>query len=103
MAELMKTGEYVKQEYNYIAYSQYDHEKAPISKEEQLKRNRESAKNSRERKKEYVSILEQKNEENLKLIDELQSKLQQVTLERDRLKEDNHQEVHFHLSRSRTS
>jgi hypothetical protein len=57
MAELMKPGEYVKQEYNYVAYSQFEHEKTPISKEEQLKRNRESAKNSRQRKKEYVAIL----------------------------------------------
>lgn len=61
MAELMKPGEYIKQEYNYVAYSQLEHGKVPISKDEQLKRNRESAKNSRQRKKEYITILEQKN------------------------------------------
>jgi hypothetical protein len=51
MAELMKSDEYVKQEYNYVAYNQFEHNKTPISKDEQLKRNRESAKNSRQRKK----------------------------------------------------
>jgi len=40
MAELMKPGEYIKQEYNYVAYTQYEQNKVPISKEEQLKRNR---------------------------------------------------------------
>jgi len=54
--------------------------KTPISKEEQLKRNRESAKNSRQRKKEYISYLEKKNEEQMKVIAELTEKLQLVTL-----------------------
>ncbi len=47
----MKPGEYVKQEYKYVTFTANDEPKAPISKEEQLKRNRESAKNSRQRKK----------------------------------------------------
>lgn len=47
----------------------------PISKDEQLKRNRESAKNSRQRKKEYVTFLEMKNEEHAKTIAELTYKL----------------------------
>ena len=57
----MKPGEYVKQEYKYVTNTTADHNKIPISKEEQLKRNRESAKNSRQRKKEYVTFLEKKN------------------------------------------
>ena len=40
MAELMKPGEYVKQEYKYVTYTTADPNKIPISKEEQLKRNR---------------------------------------------------------------
>lgn len=76
MAELLKPGEYIKQEYNYVAYTQYEQNKAPISKEEQLKRNRESAKNSRQRKKEYVTILEKKNDENSRIIEELIDKLE---------------------------
>jgi hypothetical protein len=40
MAELMKPGEYVKQEYKYATYTTADQNKMPISKEEQLKRNR---------------------------------------------------------------
>jgi hypothetical protein len=32
MAELLKPGEYVKQEYNYVAYTQYEQNKEPISK-----------------------------------------------------------------------
>jgi hypothetical protein len=51
-----------------VTYTTVDHNKIPISKEEQLKRNRESAKNSRQRKKEYVTFLEKKNEENTKII-----------------------------------
>lgn len=63
MAELMKPGETSKLEYKYMTYNNGD-SKGPLSKDEQLKRNRESAKNSRQRKKEYVSYLEQINEEN---------------------------------------
>ena len=50
MAELLKPGEYVKTEYKYMACNQNEG-KGPLSKDEQLKRNRESAKNSRQRKK----------------------------------------------------
>jgi hypothetical protein len=56
MAELMKPGEYVKPEYKYTANNTLDIN-SKLSKEEQLKRNRESAKNSRQRKKEYVGQL----------------------------------------------
>lgn len=58
-----------------MTYTTADHNKIPISKEEQLKRNRESAKNSRQRKKEYVTFLEKKNDENTKIIEELTYKL----------------------------
>lgn len=40
----------------------------PISREEQLKRNRESAKHSRERRKEYLEALEARNTELLRKI-----------------------------------
>ena len=46
----MKPGEYVKPDYKYTANSQQELN-GRLSKEEQLKRNRESAKNSRQRKK----------------------------------------------------
>lgn len=38
-------------EYNYGDYSQSARGKSPISRDEQLKRNRESAKHSRQRRK----------------------------------------------------
>ena len=102
MAELMREGEYIKQEYNYVAATHFEQGHQPISKEEQLKRNRTSAKNSRQRKKEYITILEKKNEEHMQQIEELTTQLQQVTLERDRLKEDHHAEVTPSPPRSKT-
>ena len=80
MAELMREGEYVRPDYNYVAATHFEQGHQPISKEEQLKRNRTSAKNSRQRKKEYITILEQKKEEHLQIIEELKAQLQQVTL-----------------------
>jgi hypothetical protein len=61
LAGLMKPGEFIKQEHNYVNLTPSEQNKTPLSKEEQLKRNRESAKNSRQRKKEYISFLEKKN------------------------------------------
>lgn len=57
MAQLLSEENYVKQEYNYNDSHNYEKGKSPISRDEQLRRNRESAKNSRQRKKEYVTTL----------------------------------------------
>lgn len=50
----MNEENYVKPEYNYVDLGQFEKGKSPLSRDEQLKRNRESAKQSRQRKKEYV-------------------------------------------------
>jgi hypothetical protein len=52
--------------------------KNPVSRDEQLRRNREAAKHSRQRRKEYVRSLEIKNQSNQKIIDELEHKLKEV-------------------------
>ena len=40
MAELLKPREQVNPSYNYATYPHFEHDKPPISKDEQLKRNR---------------------------------------------------------------
>lgn len=50
-----------KDDYNYGDYSNNCRGRSPISREEQLRRNRESAKHSRQRRKEYVETLEERN------------------------------------------
>ena len=58
MAELMKSEDYVKQEYNYVAAMRhFEQGRQPLSREEQKKRNSQSAKKSRDRKKEYIAFL----------------------------------------------
>lgn len=47
----------MKNEYHYAEFAHSNRGKTPISREEQLKRNRESAKQSRQRRKEYVETL----------------------------------------------
>lgn len=102
MAELMKDGEYNKPEYKYTANGQLECN-GKLTKDEQLKRNRESAKNSRQRKKEYVSTIIKIVDDQKAIIEELSERLDQVTQERDRLRNTHQDEVRVVLSRSSTS
>ena len=75
MAQLTNDQNYQKEAYNYIDYAKSTRGKSPISRDEQLKRNRESAKLSRQRKKEYVELLEEKNAIKDRQIEELTAKV----------------------------
>lgn len=57
MATLINDEGKKKNEYQYADYSHSNRGKTPITREEQLKRNRESAKQSRQRRKEYLETL----------------------------------------------
>ena len=67
-----------KEEYNYGEFSHNGRGRSPISREEQLRRNRESAKHSRQRRKEYVETLEEKNNHNQLIIEELTQRLKEA-------------------------
>ena len=92
-----------KIDYNYGDFSQHGRGKSPISRDEQLRRNRESAKHSRQRRKEYVETLEQKNFEYQNTIEDLETRLFAAEKERDRLREDNRSYVFANLFRLKHS